>query len=117
MRHEAAEAGGGPEFGQGSAAVGDPKKRLELVARKAAIGQIEQDYAFSERRACGLMMLAVTTYRYRSQRSDEPLRTRLVELAPGAPPLTSFVKGGIPPSCPSGAFVAWSCEDRCIKGS
>ena len=48
---------------------------------KAAIGQIEQDYAFSERRACGLMMLAVTTYRYRSQRTDEPLRTRLVELA------------------------------------
>ena len=48
---------------------------------KAAIEQIKQDYAFSERRACGLMMLAVTTYRYRSQRTDEPLRTRLVELA------------------------------------
>jgi hypothetical protein len=28
-----------------------PKKRLELVALKAAIGQIGQDYAFSERRA------------------------------------------------------------------
>jgi hypothetical protein len=27
------------------------------------------------------MTLAVTTYRYRSQRSDEPLRTKLVELA------------------------------------
>ena len=27
------------------------------------------------------MMLAVTTYRYRSSRSDEPLRTKLVELA------------------------------------
>ena len=25
--------------------------------------------------------MAVTTYRYRSRRSDEPLRTRLVELA------------------------------------
>lgn len=48
---------------------------------RAAIEQIKQEYAFSERRACGLMMLAVTTYRYRSQRSDEPLRTRLVELA------------------------------------
>ena len=48
---------------------------------KAAIEQVQQDYAFSERRACGLMMLAVTTYRYRSRRSDEPLRTRLVELA------------------------------------
>jgi len=42
---------------------------------------VKQEYAFSERRACRLMMLAVTTYRYRSQRSDEPLRTRLVELA------------------------------------
>jgi putative transposase len=48
---------------------------------KAAIEQMQQEYAFSERRACRLMMLAVTTYRYRSQRSDEPLRTRLVELA------------------------------------
>jgi len=42
---------------------------------------VKQDYAFSERRSCGLMMLAVTTYRYRSQRTDEPLRTKLVELA------------------------------------
>src|SRR5258708_1763048 len=42
---------------------------------------MREKYAFSERRACGLMMLAVTTYRYRSQRTDEPLRTKLVELA------------------------------------
>ena len=48
---------------------------------KAAIEQVKQEYAFSERRACRLMMLAVTTYRYRSQRSDEPLRTKLVQLA------------------------------------
>jgi putative transposase len=48
---------------------------------KAAIEQVKQEYAFSERRACRLMMLAVTTYRYRSQRSDERLRTKLVELA------------------------------------
>jgi len=54
---------------------------LELVALKAAIGQIGQDYAFSERRACGLMTMAVSSYRYQSRRSDEPLRTRLVELA------------------------------------
>jgi hypothetical protein len=38
---------------------------------------VKQDYAFSERRACRLMMLAVPTYRYRSQRSDEPLRSKL----------------------------------------
>jgi hypothetical protein len=36
---------------------------------------------FSERRVCRLMMLAVTTYRYRSQRTDEPLRSKLVKLA------------------------------------
>jgi hypothetical protein len=59
----------------------DPKKRLELVALKAAIGQIRQDYAFSERRACGVMTMAVSSYRYQARRSDEPLRTRLVELA------------------------------------
>jgi putative transposase len=54
---------------------------LELVALKAAIEQVQEEYAFSERRACRLMTMAVTTYRYRSLRTDEPLRTRLVELA------------------------------------
>src|SRR5690242_2012848 len=48
---------------------------------KAAIGQMRSEYAFSERRACGVMLLAVGSYRYRSRRSDEPLRARLVELA------------------------------------
>jgi putative transposase len=54
---------------------------LELVALKAAIEQVQQEYAFSQRRACRLMTMAVTTYRYRSLRTDEPLRTKLVELA------------------------------------
>ena len=48
---------------------------------KAGIGQMQQQYAFSERRACGLVMVAVSTYRYQGRRTDEPLRTRLVELA------------------------------------
>jgi len=42
---------------------------------------VQEEYAFSERRACRLMTMAVTTYRYRSVRTDEPLRTKLVELA------------------------------------
>src|SRR5579864_7985738 len=42
---------------------------------------MKQEYAFSERRACGLVMRAVSTYRYETSRSDEPLRTRLVQLA------------------------------------
>jgi putative transposase len=54
---------------------------VELVALKAAIEQMKQEYAFSERRACGLVMVAVSTYRYEAKRCDEPLRTKLVELA------------------------------------
>ena len=42
---------------------------------------MREQYAFSQRRACGVMKLAVTTYRYQSRRTDEPLRTKLVELA------------------------------------
>ena len=54
---------------------------MELAVLKATVGLMREKYAFSERRACRLVTLAVTTYRYRSQRSDEPLRTKLVELA------------------------------------
>ncbi len=54
---------------------------MELVALKAAIEQMQKEYAFSERRACRLVMVAVSTYRYETRRSDEPLRTRLVQLA------------------------------------
>jgi putative transposase len=42
---------------------------------------MREQYAFSERRACGLMLLAVSSHRYASRRNDEPLRERLVELA------------------------------------
>src|SRR2546428_14020327 len=45
-----------------SAAVGDPKKRLELAALKAAIGQMREQYAFSERRARGVAMKAASGY-------------------------------------------------------
>ena len=48
---------------------------------KAAVEQMKQEHAFSERHACGLVGVAVATYRYRSRRQDEPLRTKLVELA------------------------------------
>ena len=48
---------------------------------KAAVEQVREEYAFSQRRACGLVTMAVSSYRYQSRRSDEPLRTRLVELA------------------------------------
>ena len=42
---------------------------------------MREEYAFSQRRACGLLTMAVSSYRYQTRGSDEPLRTRLVELA------------------------------------
>ena len=49
----AAQAGGGSQPGQRGVAVGVSKKRVELVARKAAIERMSFEYAFSVRRACG----------------------------------------------------------------
>ena len=54
---------------------------MELAVLKAAVGQVRQEYAFSQRRACGLLTMAVSSYRYESRRSDEGLPGRLVELA------------------------------------
>jgi putative transposase len=48
---------------------------------KAAVGQVREEYAFSQRRACRLLTVAVSSYRYESRRSDEGLRGQLVELA------------------------------------
>jgi HTH-like domain len=54
---------------------------VELVALKAAVEQVRQEHAFSQRRACGLITPAVSTYRYQTSRSDDGLRRKLVELA------------------------------------
>ena len=54
---------------------------MELVDQRADANWLRVEYAVSERRVCGLMTMAMSSYRYRSKRSDEPLRTRLVELA------------------------------------
>src|SRR5438067_7219776 len=54
---------------------------MELAVLKAAVEQVREKYAFSQRRACRLMPMAVSSYRYQSRRSDEPLRTKLLELA------------------------------------
>ena len=42
---------------------------------------LREQYVVSERRVCGLMVVAVSSYRYQRRRCDERLRTRLVELA------------------------------------
>ncbi len=48
---------------------------------KAAVEHVEQEYAFCQRRACGLLMVAVSSVRYQARHRDEDLRARLVELA------------------------------------
>lgn len=42
---------------------------------------LRENYAASQQRVCGLLQIAVSSYRYRRTRSDEALRERLVELA------------------------------------
>ena len=54
---------------------------MELAVLKAAVEQVREKYAFSQRRACRVMTMAVSSYRYQSRRLDEPLRTKLLELA------------------------------------
>ena len=58
---------------------------MELVNQRAEADWLRSEYAASERRVCGLMGMAVASYRYRTTRSDEPLRTQLVELARSKP--------------------------------
>jgi putative transposase len=54
---------------------------MELVNQRADANWLREEYAASERRVCGLMGMAASSYRYQTRRCDEPLRTRLVELA------------------------------------
>lgn len=54
---------------------------MGLVDQRSDVIWLREQYAASERRVCGLMGIAMSSYRYRTKRSDEPLRTRLVELA------------------------------------
>ena len=48
---------------------------------KAAVEHLKQAFAFSERRACAVLQLPVSTFRYRSSRCDAKLRQQLVSLA------------------------------------
>src|SRR5213080_3431788 len=54
---------------------------MELVDQRSDADWLRTKYAASQRRVCGLMGIAVASYRYRTRRSDEPLRAQLVELA------------------------------------
>lgn len=48
---------------------------------KASVEHLRKHYAFTERRACRLMKLAVSSFRYRSRCSDDGLREQLQQLA------------------------------------
>ncbi len=55
---------------------------VKPVARRLAVGRLRDRFRVSVRRACEVLKLAESTYRYRSKRQEpEGLRERLLELA------------------------------------
>jgi putative transposase len=54
---------------------------MELAAMKASVEHILQKFAFTERRACHLLAVPVSSYRYKPSRNDDGLRDRLIALA------------------------------------
>ncbi len=54
---------------------------MELVDRREEVRWLFAHYLVSQRRVCGLIQIAESSYRYVSRRSDEALRVRLVEAA------------------------------------
>jgi len=51
------------------------------VSLRQEVSWLRENYQASQQRICGLMQIAVSSFRYRSKRSDAALRERLVELA------------------------------------
>lgn len=54
---------------------------MGLVGLREEVRWLGENYPASQQRVCGLMQIAVSSFRYRTTRSDEGLRERLVELA------------------------------------
>jgi len=54
---------------------------LGLVERREQVRWLGEHYRANQQRACGLMQIAVSSFRYQSRRSDAGLRERLVALA------------------------------------
>ena len=48
---------------------------------KASAEQVRTEYAFSERHACRVLEVAVSSFRYAPRKRDDALREQLVELA------------------------------------
>lgn len=58
---------------------------MELVERREEVRWLYTHYLVSQRRICELLSVAESSCRYESRRSDEELRTKLVEVAPEKP--------------------------------
>jgi putative transposase len=54
---------------------------MGLVELRKEVSWLRGNFQASQQRICGLMQVAVSSFRYRSTRSDEELRERLIELA------------------------------------
>ena len=52
---------------------------------KASVEHMRQKVAFTERRACRLLLVPVSSYRYKPRQQDVDLRERLIVLAPEKP--------------------------------
>ena len=48
---------------------------------KASVEHIREKFAFTERRACRLLLVPVSSYRYKPRQNDNRLRERLIALA------------------------------------
>ena len=48
---------------------------------KASVEHIREKFAFTERRACRLLLVPVSSYRYKPRQNDNGLRERLIALA------------------------------------
>jgi len=74
--------GGRLDVGPRDAEGGDRKKRVELVSCRAQVAFVKEEFAVSERRACGLMGMDRSSYRYRARpERDTALKEEVRELA------------------------------------
>jgi len=48
---------------------------------KASVEQIKAKYAFTERRACRLLLVPISSFRYKPRQNNDDLKARLVALA------------------------------------
>jgi hypothetical protein len=46
---------------------------MELAAMKASVEHIREKFAFTERRACRLLLVPVSSYRYQPRQSNAPV--------------------------------------------